>query len=130
MGADIGNDDVLRVEGGAQVPDDLLWFNGKGGVVLILADFFFYDVMELVQGGIGATLGLGGDAGEAVADLANNASFQNVVRVDLGWIFVDVNDLLVAIRVPEARVIFDHVDADADHQIRLVETECDIVMGL
>ena len=50
--------------------------------------------------------------------------------VDLGRALVDVDDLLVALRVPEPWMVFDHVDADADDEVRLVEAEGHIVARL
>src|SRR5262249_61289532 len=52
---------------------------------------------------------------------AEHAYRDDVVRVDLGREGVNVDDGLVAVRIPHVRVVFDHVVSHADHDVRVLE---------
>ena len=45
------------------------------------------------------------------------------MRVDLGRRCVDVDDFQIGIGVPVARRVLDHVEPDADHEVRVLDPE-------
>ena len=65
---------------------------------------------------------------QGVGQVADDLHFQVIVRVDLGGEKVDVDDLLVAIRVPEPGMVFHHVVAHGDHQIGGIDGAGDDVL--
>ncbi len=129
VGTDVGDDDVLVVQDLAQVPQDLLRLDREALVVLVLGPFLLDHVHQFVDLRIRFALHLAGDALQRVVNVANDAAFQDVVLVDFGGAVVDMQDLLVAVRVPQLRVVFHHVDADTDDQIGHFETEGHVVLG-
>ena len=56
-------------------------------------------------------------------DVSEHADRHDVVRVDFGGERVDVDDGLVAIGIPHVGVVLDHVVADADDHVGLLERE-------
>lgn len=66
-------------------------------------------------------LGALGDGLQQRRDVAQCAHGEVVSFVHLGGQAIDVDDLLVALRIPHVRVVLHHVVSDADHDIRTLE---------
>ena len=50
--------------------------------------------------------------------------------IDLGRCRVDVDDLPILVRMPEVRVVLDHVVPDTDDDVRAVKAARDVVVSL
>ena len=72
----------------------------------------------------------GGDAAHGIFEIANHAGFNNIVGVDFGGGAVDMDDLFVVLGVSMGRIIFDHVVANANDQVSLIDTKGDQVVCL
>ena len=67
---------------------------------------------------------------QRTVDVADELDRRPVRRVDLGRLGIDVDDHLVAVRVPRRRGVLHEVISDADHEIGAIEAGQDVVAGL
>src|SRR5439155_20841743 len=67
---------------------------------------------------------------ESLANIGDDLDGRLIVAVDLGWREVDVNDLLLALGVPELRRVLDRIVPDRDDQVGLLETVRDVIPRL
>ena len=109
----------------AQVPDDLLRLDREARVVRRSAARSSTIALRtrLERRRSSAAWRVSAMPRSAVADVAQHADRDDVVLVHLGRQRVDVDDDLVAVRVPHVGVVLDHVVADADHHVGLLERE-------
>ena len=129
VGADVADDDVVGTERCPDVVDDLLRLHRVALVVGVLRDL----VQEVTARGVrhaeavaAAALPQGVEAGP---DMADHASVDDVVLVDLGRDGMDV-DQLVLVSAPQVGMVLDHVVADADDEVGLLEAAEVVVVGL
>ena len=138
VGPDVGEQHVVGAEDLAGVPQRLLGLDDALGVVLG------------VGGEVGEHRGPGrpgvavvpvGRLGaappaplvehpERVGQVTHHLDVDGVALVDLGGQEVHVDDRLVAIGVPQARVVLDHVVAERDHEVGLLDGPYRMVAGL
>ena len=65
---------------------------------------------------------------QRVREVADEFRLRVVVLVDLGRQEVGVQYLLVAVRVPQLRVVLDHVEAERDDEVGIVDGQRDAVL--
>ena len=128
--ADVGDRDILRREHFAQIPHDFLRLDRKAVVGSVARAVVEDRLADRFERRALLRLRFQRDPAKGRRDVAQGAHRDDVMRVDLGRQRVDVNDRLVAIRIPHVRVILDHVVADADHDVGLVERKPRQVAGL
>ena len=66
---------------------------------------------------------------KAMGQVAHRFQFRVVVFIDFRGQKIQVNHCLVALRVPQAGVIFHQIKADADNQIRRVDGVSDNILA-
>ena len=120
---DVRDRDVLRAQGFAQIPDDLLRLDRKGDVLGVFRAIFRDGLAHGLERVHRLRFGTQGNTPKGGTQIAEGANRDDIVRIDFCGLHIDVNDRLVAVRVPHVRVVFDHVVADADHDIGLLEGE-------
>ncbi len=144
MGADVGHDDVRRLERAAQVDDRALWGDRPAVVRGVRGELLEQlhpqvgmdeDLARLVPlRGTAAADAHRLDRLEQPAqgpiDIADELDLGPVRGVDLGGLRIDMDDPLAAVRVPRRRGVFDEVVADADDEVGPVEARQDVIARL
>src|SRR5258706_3215048 len=121
--AHVADGDILGPEYLAHVPHDLLRLHREVRVLRILGAVVEDRFAHVLERRLLARRSLQRDAAQRMPDVAEHAHRDDVVRVDLGRQRVDVDDGLVVVRIAHVGVVLDHVVADADHDVRLLEGE-------
>ena len=131
MGADIGDEDVLAAHHRPQVVQDALGLEWEAVVGRALLQLLEDQAAKREEGRrILLPLDEPVQQLESLANIGDDLDGRLVVAVDLGRREVDVNDLLLALRVPELRRVLDRIVPDRDDQVGLLETVRDVIPRL
>ena len=121
--AHVGDHDVVGRQYFTQVPDDFLRFDRETRVRCIF-DPVGHDRAAYCRERRGLLRrGAHGNPVQRGIDVAEYADGDDIVFIDFGRQPVDVDDDLVGARVPHVGVVLDHVVADADDNVGLLECE-------
>jgi hypothetical protein len=113
----------------SQIPDDLLGLDGKALVFGVFGHLANNRLAQRPKGVAFLRCRFPSNRAQRFSQVTQHTHFDDVVLIDFGRRHVDMDNGLAAVGVPLLRVVFDHVVADADNHVGLLETEGDPVFG-
>ena len=66
---------------------------------------------------------------ECVCEVADQFGFRIVVLVDLRRQEIGMQDTVVLVRVPKLRVVLDHVEAECNHKVSVIDRSVDPILS-
>ena len=135
VSADVGQQNIVRAESLAGIPEYFLRANQAFGTIICVGL-----KLRLHRR---ANAGLSGkiqfqlpvqlqsliEHPQGVGEIANHLDIRVVVFVNLRRQKIRVDNLLALERVPQPWVVFDHIEAERDHQVGLIDHQGGQVLG-